>query len=82
MLVRSRIMSEPSCSKKIVPSAREPLVVEVSTFRHRFVKALRGSETGVGVSVRGNGVEDATEVALAGIVGERVTAMVGFCSVS
>jgi len=82
MLVRSRIASEPSFSKKIVPPAREPVVVEVATFRHRFVKVLIGSATGVGVSARGNGVEGATEVALAGIVGERVTAIVGFCLVS
>ena len=54
------------------------MVVEVSTFRHRFVKVFRGSETGVGVLARGSGVEGATEVAVAGIVGARVTAMVWF----
>jgi hypothetical protein len=46
------------------------------------VKLRRGSETRVGVSVRGNGVEDGTRVALAATVGEWVTVIGGFCSIS
>ena len=46
------------------------------------MKLLRGSETGVGVSAAGNGVEDSTEVVLAGVVGECATGMVGFGSAS